>query len=70
MTIALFANFEGIEKLFFAPDQSLNSKIMNQCNIDFSGIKKGAKISFHRHFNTEPVELDEFLNGKVCKFGT
>ena len=24
---------------------------MNQCNINFSGIKKGAKISFHRHFN-------------------
>ena len=35
-TIALFANFGGIEKLFCAPDQSLNSKIMNQCNIDFN----------------------------------
>ena len=50
--IAFFANFEGIEKLFFAPEQSLNSKIMNQCNIDFNFLeKKGAKISFHRHFN-------------------
>ena len=34
--IAYFANFGGIEKLFCAPDQSLNSKIMNQCNIDFN----------------------------------
>ena len=29
--IAFFANFRGIEKLFCVPDQSLNSKIMNQC---------------------------------------
>ena len=35
-TIAFFANFGGIEKLFCAPDLSLNSKIMNQCNIDFN----------------------------------
>ena len=34
--IEFFANFGGIEKLFCAPDQSLNPKIMNQCNIDFS----------------------------------
>ena len=34
--IALFANFGGIEKLFYTPEQSLNSKIMNQCNIDFN----------------------------------
>ena len=34
--IAFFANFGGIEKLFCTPDQSLNSKIMNQCNIDFN----------------------------------
>ena len=34
--IAFFANFGGIEKLFCVPDQSLNSKIMNQCNIDFN----------------------------------
>ena len=50
--IAFFANFGGIKKLFCAPEQTLNSKIMNQCNIEFSGIKKGAKISFHRHFKT------------------
>ena len=31
--IAFFANFGGI---FCAPEQSLNSKIMNQCNIDFN----------------------------------
>ena len=36
MTIAFFANFGGIEKLFCAPEQSLNSKIMNQCNIYFN----------------------------------
>ena len=35
-TIAIFVNFGGIEKLFCAPEQSLNSKIMNQCNIDFN----------------------------------
>ena len=35
-TIAFFGNFGGIEKLFCAPDQSLNSKIMNQYNIDFN----------------------------------
>ena len=34
--IAFFANFGRIEKLFCAADQSLNSKIMNQCNIDFN----------------------------------
>ena len=28
--IAFFANFGGIEKLFCMPEQSLNSKIMNQ----------------------------------------
>ena len=36
MTIAFFANFGGIEKLFYVLDQSLNSKIMNQCNMDFN----------------------------------
>ena len=35
-TIAFFANFGGIEKLFCVLDQSLNLKIMNQCNIDFN----------------------------------
>ena len=34
--IAFFANFGGIEKLFCAPDKSLDSKIMNKCNIDFN----------------------------------
>ena len=44
-TIAFFANFGGIENLFCAPDQSLNSKIVNQCKIDFNFLE--AKISFH-----------------------
>ena len=34
--IVLFGNFGGIEKIFCAPEQSLNSKIMNQCNIDYN----------------------------------
>ena len=34
--IAVFANYGGTEKLFCAPEQSLNWKIMNQCNIDFN----------------------------------
>ena len=47
-TIAFFANFGGIEKLFSAPDQRLNSKIMNPCNIDFSFLeqKRGLKCHF------------------------
>ena len=34
--IVFFANFAGIEKLFCALEQSLNSKIMNQGNMDFN----------------------------------
>ena len=34
-TIAFFVE-KGIRKLFYNPDQTLNSKIMNQCNIDFN----------------------------------
>ena len=34
--IAFFVNHGGIEKLFCVLDQSLNSKIMNQCNIDLN----------------------------------
>ena len=45
--IAFFSNFGGIEKLFFAPDQSLNSKIMNQCNIDFDFLEKKRALKFH-----------------------
>ena len=47
--IAFFANIGGTEKLFCAPEQSLNSESV-QHGLQFSGIKKGAKISFHRHF--------------------
>ena len=47
-------------------DQSLNSKIMNQCDIDFSGIKKGAKISFHRHFKTT-LSLTTIQNCRSAK---
>ena len=46
MTIAVFANFGGMEKLFCMPDQSLNSKIMNQCNIDFNFLVRGLKFHF------------------------
>ena len=71
-TMAFFANFGGIEKLFCVPDQSLNSKIMNQCNIDFFGIKKGAKISFHRHFKKFPWIWKQSFRGPVittnCQF--
>ena len=37
--ITFFANIGGIEKLFYVPEQSLNSKIMNQCNIDFNFVE-------------------------------
>ena len=46
-TIALFANFGRMEKLFCAPDQSLNSKIIYQCNIGFKKKKKKRELSFH-----------------------
>ena len=50
-TLEFFGNFGRIEKLFCTPDQSLNSKIMNQCTTDFNFLeKKGAKISFHWQF--------------------
>ena len=37
-TIASFANFGGIEKLFCAPDQ---------CNIDFNFLKSKRELKFH-----------------------
>ena len=64
--IAVFANFGGIEKLFCAPDQSLNSKIVNRCNVhrlQFSGIKNGGKISFHRHF--KGTKINVFCKKKI-----
>ena len=40
-TIAFFYNFGEIEKLFCASDvQSLNSKIMNQSNINFNFLEE------------------------------
>ena len=45
--IAFFANFGGIEKLFCAPEQSLNSKIMNQCNVDFNFLEQKRGLKFH-----------------------
>ena len=46
-TIAFFANFGGIKKLFCASDQSLNSKIMNQCSIDFNFLEQKRGYKFH-----------------------
>ena len=48
--IAFFANFRGIKTLFCAPGKSLNYESV-QHRLQLSGIKMGAKISFHRHFN-------------------
>ena len=49
-TIAFFANFEG--QIIFAC--RTRAKFENyesvQHRLQFSGIKKGVKISFHRHF--------------------
>ena len=51
--IDFFANFGGIEKLFCTPDPP-ELKFENyesvQHRLQFSGTKKVAKISFHRHF--------------------
>ena len=44
--IAFFANFGEIEKLFC----TLENYESVQHKLQFSGIKKGAKISFHRYF--------------------
>ena len=63
--IALFANFGGIEKLFCAPEQSLNSKIMNQCNIDFKVFKQLDKQARDTRANVVIV-LEEIY----CSFKT
>ena len=47
MKIAFFANFGGIEKLFCAPEQSLNSKIENRNNIDFNFLEQKRALKFH-----------------------
>ena len=64
-TIAFFANFGGTEKLFCALGQSLHCKFENyesvQHGLQFSGIKKGAKISFHRHFKNLYPSLFTFI---------
>ena len=49
-TIAFFANFGGIEKLSAGLGLKLENYESVQHRLQFSGIKKGAKISFHRHF--------------------
>ena len=40
---------------------------MNQCNIDFqvSGIKKGAKISFHSHLKASNLRAQTLLIGET-----
>ena len=49
--IAFFANFEGIEKIILraGPELKLENYESVQHILQFSGIKKGVKISFHRH---------------------
>ena len=47
MKIAFFANFGGIEKLFCVTEQlKFENYESVQHRLQFSGIKKGAKISF------------------------
>ena len=67
-TNAFFVNFGGIEKLFCTLDQSLNFESCDsmQHRRQFSGIKKGAKISFHRHFN-ETVRNRSFFSNLVYR---
>ena len=48
-TIAFFANFGGIEKLSAGLGLKLENYESVQHRLQFSGIKKGNKISFHRH---------------------
>ena len=56
-TVAFFDNFGGIEKLFCAPDLELKFENYEsvQHRLQFTGIKRGAKISFHRHFKNRPI---------------
>ena len=51
-TIAFFASFGGIEKIILRAEPELKCENYEsvQYRLQFSGIKKGAKISFHRHF--------------------
>ena len=50
--IAFFANFEGIEKIILraGPELKFENYGSVQHRLQFPGIKKGAKVSFHRHF--------------------
>ena len=66
-----FANFGGIEKLFCALDQSLNSKTMNQCNIDFNFLEEKRGLKFHfigtlsnQHMN--PANKDYIITVNEC----
>ena len=68
--IAFFADFGGIEKLFCAsdlvgPELKFENYESVQHRLQFSGIKKGAKISFHRHFMVIGSFLLQHLGGKI-----
>ena len=43
-TVAFFAKFGGLRA---GPDQSLNSKITNQCNVDFNFLELKRGLKFH-----------------------
>ena len=72
MTIVFFANFRGIEikiNLCAGPELNFENYESVQHRLQFSGIKKGAKISFHRHLSSfqifrqiERIRLISFLH--------
>ena len=69
-SIAFFVNFGGKEKLFCLPDNSL--KFANyesvQYRLQFSGIKKRAKVSFHIGTLKEgPLHISSFLLQISCE---
>ena len=69
--IAFFANFGGIEKLFCAPEQSMNSKIMNQSNIDFNFLeqKRGLKFHFIGTLREDGKEIKERYLERISRLG-
>ena len=52
-TVSFFGNFGGIKKITLraVPELKFENYESVQHRLQFSGIKKGGKISFHRHFN-------------------
>ena len=70
-TIAFFANFGRTKIILSAgPELKFENYETVQHGLQFSGIKKGAKISFHRHFKTqlrEKIMTERYMTGHTSE---